>query len=303
MNAKNDSDDEGFAELLSEAETDLKSVEESLSDVDDLKELGNDELESLLGDVDTLARVARETGELIEALDLSELPSAVDAGELLEAIKTGEIPGALSEEETGPGDVIDFAQVFQALDLLNAWDATDLVDIWEEKRELEAAVDDLADEGEDASMVEKAASAVADEGDELVDDAGELVETGTDAAGAAKEALGKPDIEDDPKVYQTFIQQQAKKGIDAFRDALLVTHEKFEKLHEANREKMRRQDMTPSSRNPTAVSTMATNRRDLGGGACYSTVPKKVKLSTAPAFERVYGRRFEIERERRKKEQ
>ncbi|WP_306059435.1 hypothetical protein [Natronococcus wangiae] len=302
MTDANDGADETFAELLSEAETALENVADSLGDADDLEELGDGELESLLGDVDTLARVARETGELIEALDLSELPEAVDGSELLEAIETGEVPDALTDEETGAGDVVDFTQVFQAIDLLNAWNATDLGEIWEEKRELEDAVDDLADESEDASVVEKTASAVADEGGELLggDDGDELIETGMDAADAAKEALGKPDIENDPEAYQTFIQQQAMEGIDAFRDALLVTHEKFEKLYETNREKMRRQDTSPSSRNPTAVSTMATNRRDLGGGARHSTVPQQVKLSTAPALERIYGRRFEIEREKRK---
>ncbi|MFC4438298.1 MULTISPECIES: hypothetical protein [Natrialbaceae] len=295
-------DDETFAELLSEAEAALDNVEESLGDVDDLEGVGNDDLESLLGDIDALARVAQETAELIEALDLTDLPEAVDGGELLEAIETGEIPDALTDEETGAGDVVDFTQVFKAINLLNAWDATDLGDIWEEKRELEDAVDGLADESEDAGMVEKAASAVADEGADLLggDDDDEFLGTDMDATEAAKEAFDKPDIENDPEAYQTFIQQQAMKGIDAFRDALLVTHEKFEKLYETNREKMRRQDTTPSSRNPTAASTIATNRRDLGGGARHSTVPQQVKLSTAPALKRIYGRRFEIERERRK---
>lgn len=296
-------DDDTFEELLESAEESLENVEEYLGSVESLEELENDELESVVDDVDALVRVAQETAELIESLDLADLPEAVDGDELLEAIETGEIPDALADEDTGAGDVVDFTQVFKALDLMNAWNAADLGDIWEEKRELDDAVDDLADDSEDASMVEKAASTVAGKDDNLIgdDDDDGFLGTDMDATEAAKEAFDKPNIEDDPEAYQTFIQQQAMKGIDAFRDALLVTHEKFEKLYETNREKMRRQDTSPSSRNPTAASTIATNRREIGtSGTRHSTVPQQVKLSTAPALKRIYGRRFEIERERRK---
>ena len=304
MSDESGGDDETFTALLTEAETALENVQDALDGVGDLEELGDGDLESVLGDVDTLVQVAQETSELIEALDLTDLPEAVDGGELLEAIETGEVPDALTEEETGAGDVVDFTQVFKALDLMNAWNATDLGDIWEEKRELEDAVDDLADDDEDASMVEEAASAVADEDDDLIgDDDDELIEMDMDAAEATKEALGTPDIEEDPEAYQTFIQQQAMKGIDAFRDALLTTHGKFEELYEMNREKMRRQDTSPSSRNPTAASTIATNSREIGAsGTRHSTVPKQVKLSTAPTRKRIYGRRFEIERKKRQRE-
>lgn len=304
MSGENGGDDETFTELLSEGEAALENVQDALDGVDDLEELGDGDLESVLGDVDTLVQVAQETAELVEALDLTDLPEAVDGDELLEAIETGEIPDALTEEETGAGDVVDFTQVFKALDLMNAWNATDLGDIWEEKRELEDAVDDLADDDEDASMVEEAASAVADDDDGLIgDDDDELIETDMDTAEATKEALGTPDIEEDPEAYQTFIQQQAMEGIDAFRDALLTTHGKFEELYETNREKMRRQDTSPSSRNPTAASTIATNRREIGtSGTRHSTVPKQVKLSTAPTRKRIYDRRFEIERKKRQRE-
>lgn len=298
-------EEETFDELLSEAETALANVEEALDGIDGLDEFEDGELASLLGDVDTLARVAQETGELIEALDLTDLPEAVDGDELLEAIEVGEIPDALTEAETDADDVVDFTQVFTALDLLSAWDATDLTEIWEEKRELEDAVDDL-DGDEDAGMVEDAIETVAEEGtDAIGDDDGddELLGTEMDMKEAAMEAFEKPDVEDDPEAYQVFIQQQALKGIDAFRDALLMTHGKFEKLYETNREKMRRQDTSPSSRNPTAASTIATNRREIGtSGTRHSTVPNQVKLSTAPTRKRIYGRRFEIERKRRQRE-
>ncbi|MFC4541566.1 hypothetical protein ACFO5R_06465 [Halosolutus amylolyticus] len=303
------SDGDSFARLLADAEDCLTNLDDCLGGVEDLDELDADTLEGVQSDLDTLTRVATETGELLEALDLTDLPEAVDADELFEAIDAGEIPDALADEDTGVGDVVEFTQVFRAIDLLEAWDATDLTDIWAEKRELDDAIEAAADEGEDASAVEKAAATVADDdesllgdedGDLIGDDDEDLIETDVDPVEGTKEALGKPDVAEDPEAYQVFIQKQAMKGLDAFREALLETNAKFERLYEINREKMRRQDTSTNSRNPTAASTIQTDRRDLGGGARHATVPQQVKLSTAPSRKRIYGRRFEIERQKRR---
>ncbi|ELY56971.1 hypothetical protein [Natronococcus jeotgali] len=298
------SEEEPFEELLESGESSLDHLQTVLEDVDAPEELGDDELEEVLGDVDALVRVAQETAELVEALDLSELPEAVDGEELLEAIETGEIPDAVAEEETGASDVVDLTQLFSALDLLSVWDAADLTDIWEQKRELDEATDALGD-GEDEGTLEGAAETVVDEGTDLVggDDGDGLLDE-VDPKEAAMEAFGTPDVEEDPEAYQVFIQQQAMRGIDAFRDALLETHETFQKLYETNREKMRREDTSPSSRNPTAASTIATERRDIGtSNTRHSTVPQQVKLSTAPTRRRIYGRRFELELERKRRQQ
>ena len=299
-----DVDADSIDELLSDAEDCLANVEACLGGVEDLDELDPEALEAVQGDIDTLTEVATKTSELVETLDLGELPEAVDAEALLAAIDAGEIPNALADDEKGASDVVEFTQLFRAIDLLNAWDATALTDIWETKRELDETIEAAADEGEDASMVEETASTVADDdgalaggedgllGEELLDD--------VDAVEGAKAALGNPDPADDPEAYQVFIQEQAMRGIDAFREALLETNAKFERLYEFNREKMRRQDTSANSRNPTAASTIVTDRRDLGGGARHATVPQQVTLSTAPSRKRIYGRRFEIERRKRR---
>jgi hypothetical protein len=301
-------DGDAFEDLLAEGEAALENLEGALDDVDGLDELEDSALSDLLGDVDTLARIARETGELVETLDLAGLPESIDTDELLEAIDASEIPEALTESDTGAGDVVELTQVFQAIDLLNAWDAADLTEIWEEKRELDDATDEL-DEDDEEGPIEDAAETVVDEGTDLIDgnDDGDgddgLLGTEIDLKEAAMAAFDKPDVEDDPEAYQVFIQQQAMEGIDAFREALLTTNETFEELYETNREKMRRQDTSPSSRNPTAASTIATDIREIGNsGTRYSTVPKQVKLSTAPTRNRIYGRRFEIERKKRERE-
>lgn len=296
-----DAADEPFDALLEEADASLERLEDTLGDVDALDELEGETVETVIGDIDTLVRVAEEVVELINELDLSELPDAVDEEALLDAIDVGEIPDAIANDDDGVSDVVEFTKLFDAIDLLNAWNATDLADIWQEKRELDDTVDDLAD-GDDAGMIEDAVSNLADDDDGvLVGDNDEaLIGTDMDAASATKAALGDIDIAEDPEAYQVAIQQQAIAGIDAFRTALLETHERFERLYECNREKMHRQDTSTDSRNPTASSTIPTDRRDLGGGARYSTVPQDVKLSTAPSRKRIYGRRFELERERRR---
>jgi len=295
------SDAEPAADLLEEADAGLERLEDTLGNLDDLDELEGETVETVIGDVDTLVRVADELVELLNELDLSELPDAVDEEELLDAIDVGEIPDAIANDDDGVSDAVEFTKLFDAIDLLNAWNATDLTDIWQEKRELDDAVDDLAD-GDDAGMIEDTVSDLADDDDgQLVGDDEALIETDMDAVSATKAALGDIDVAEDPEAYQVAIQQQAMAGIDAFRTALLETHERFERLYEFNREKMRRQDTSTDSRNPTASSTIPTDRRDLGGGARYSTVPQDVKLSTAPSRKRIYGRRFELERERRRR--
>ncbi|NUB92625.1 hypothetical protein HT576_16580 [Haloterrigena sp. SYSU A121-1] len=292
---------ETFDALLDEAEDCLANLDECLGGVENVDELDDGTLETVLGDVETLVKVVRETEDLLEAIDFSELPEAVDGDDLLAAIEVGDIPEVLADEDRGATDLVNVTQLFRAINLLNAWDATDLTDLWREKRELEDAVDELED-GEDAGLVEDAISDVAggddDEGGLIGDDDEDLIEMD---AGDAKQALGDIDVASDPEAYQVAIQQQALRGIDAFRSALLETHEQFEKLYELNREKMRRKDTSTNSRNPTAAATIPTERRDLGGGARYSTVPQDVKLSTAPTRKRIYGRRFEIEREKQRR--
>ncbi|ELY85760.1 hypothetical protein [Natrinema altunense] len=301
------SDDEtekAFDALIADAIESIGRLEEALANSETIDDLDDDTVETLVGDLDTLRRVAEELGELLEALDLRELPDAVDGDALLDAIEFGEVPDVLATEDEGVTDLVDFTELIGAIDLLNAWNAADLTAVWENKRELDDALDDLAD-GDDAGLVEDTVSDIAtgDDGDELLGDDGDgVLDTGMDAGTAAKQALGDIDVADDPAAYQVAIQQQAMRGIDAFRTALLETHEKFEQLYEFNREKMRRQDRGTNSRNPTASSTMPVDRRDLGGGARYATVPQDVKLSTAPSRTRIYGRRFELERERQRRQ-
>ncbi len=97
------------------------------------------------------------------------------------------------------------------------------------------------------------------------------------------DALGDIDVMEDPEAYQFAIQQGAMEGIDAFREALLETHATFERLYEFNREKMRRRDTSANSRNPTAASTMPTERAAVGSGVKHATVPSPSGSRRHPA--------------------
>jgi len=292
--------DETFGELLEEAAEGLQRLDETLEKSETIDELDDETIETTIGDLDALARVAEEVGELLAAMDVSELPEAVAVDELVDAIELGELPAVLEDEDVDATDLVEFRELFDAIDLLETWNAADLTGLWEEKRELDDALADLEDSA-DTGAVEAVVSEIAASDELLFSEAGALLETDADATDAVTAAaLGDIDIAEDPDAYQAAIQRQAIEGIDAFRAALLETHERFERLYEFNREKMRRQDTSTNSRNPTATSTIPTERRDLGGGARYSTVPQDVKLSTAPSRKRIYGRRFELERERRR---
>ncbi|RQG98453.1 hypothetical protein [Natrarchaeobius oligotrophus] len=281
---------EGVDQLLEDAADALESLESTFQGVEDVTELDDGVLESALDDVEAIARLATETQELVETVDFGSLPEAVDGDELLSAIDAGEIPEALASEDEDLGDAVDFGRLLRAIDLLSAWDPTDLGSLWEETRELEEAVEDVGDGeflGDDGELLGDEDGLV-DEGRELLEDA-DLSET-----------LGDIDVMEDPEAYQVAIQQGAIEGIDAFREALIETHVKFHRLYEFNREKMRRKDTSTNSRNPTAAATIPTERGDLGSGVRHSTVPRSVKLSTAPSRERLYGPRFRREREKRR---
>ncbi|ELY97592.1 hypothetical protein C482_13254 [Natrialba chahannaoensis JCM 10990] len=294
--------DADLGDLIADAEDALESLETfGEEDGTDRESLDDETLTDLSQNLDTLAELATELESVLETVDLSDLPEAVDADELVAAINAGEMPSALADDDTGASDVIDFGHLFQAIDLLDAWDATDLGSLWETKRDLEETAGELTGDDEDGGGGGITEGLVGDddgEDDDLLDADfdGDMLETDADPT----ELLGDIDVMDDPEAYQVAIQQTAMAGIDSFRAALLETHAKFSRVHEFNREKMRRQDTSANSRNPTAASTMPTERADVASGVKHSTVPQQVKLSTAPSRKRIYGKRFERERKKRR---
>ncbi|AGB16514.1 hypothetical protein Halru_1916 [Halovivax ruber XH-70] len=236
--------------------------------------------------------ILQEAENVLEAIDVEELPEAIDGETISEAIDVGEIPDALRGDESA--DAVSLRKVIQAIDLGRTLAAMDVNQVWEAKQSIEGATDDLGgdlSDGDDDGLL----GGMLDSAD--ID--GELVDTDLVDA-AAEELKDDVDIESgDLSAYQAVIQQQAIEGVDAFRDALLSTHGTFERIVETNRELMRKQDRQPNSRNPTAVSTLPTGRADVASVPNYATMPRTIRHSDGPTRSHIYGDRFRREREKR----
>ncbi|ELY95031.1 hypothetical protein C483_01666 [Natrialba hulunbeirensis JCM 10989] len=295
-----DSVDAELGDLVANAEEAIEALAEFSEEGGlDPDSLDDDTLTDLSQNLDTLAELATELESVLETVDLSDLPDAIDADEVVGAIEADEVPSALADDDTGVSDAIDFGHLFRAINLLDAWDATDLGSLWEAKRDIEETTEKLTGDDGDGLTEGLVGGDDGEDGDDGLLDTdldGDMLETDIDPS----ELLGDIDVMDDPEAYQVAIQQTAMAGIDSFREALLETHAKFFRIYEFNREKMRRQDTSTNSRNPTAASTMPTERADVPSGVKHSTVPQQVKLSTAPSRQRIYGKRFERERKKRR---
>ncbi|WP_254765725.1 hypothetical protein [Salinilacihabitans rarus] len=302
------------AEAVTEAAAEgLDGLEDALRSIDDLVDPDEEHLGSVIDRLDRLERVAREAEELLASIDLAELPDAVDEEELVEAVETGEIPDAIAEGEAD--EVVRVRRLLRAINLRELLDVGNVVEISREANEFEEAVGNVrdgGDGGEDDGILGKATDAVGDdEGGMLetaVEEGEELVAEGKEAAsdefgvGSLDPAEGEEfglDAED-TEAYQRMVQDRAVASIEEFREALLVVHGKFQKVYDFNREHLRREDASTHSRNPTAASTMPIERADMRAADRLSTVPRQVKYSTAPGFDRIYGSRFERELEKRR---
>ncbi|WP_247729010.1 hypothetical protein [Halovivax limisalsi] len=254
-------------------DTDESAVESLAAAVsgDDSNEDG-----SLGDDVGAVVTMLQEAEEIIDAIDVSELPEAVDADQVREAIEVGEVPDALRDDENAV--VVKLRRVIRAIDLGQTLASMDVTDVWESTRSIDDATDELDDSDGDLTDADL---------DRAMDVAAEELKEGVDVRSG------------DMAAYQAVIQQRAMEGVDAFREALLRTHGQFERIVEANRERMRQRDRQPSSRNPTAVSTIPSGRSDVSSVPNYATMPRPVRHSDAPTRTHIYGDRFRREREKR----
>lgn len=285
--------------LVEQVEIVLDNLGEYLDDpeaeqFDDLADrFDDDELSELIGYVRDLVEVADEAEDLLGEIDLASLPEAVDAADLAEAVETGKIPDAI--EERDPTEAIELRALLSAVELTELWDSADVRRLWQEKRELDAELDDVTgDDGDDDSLLDTDDDSMLDADGSMLDtDDGSLLDTDMDVDMDMDDVGGPGDVPSE--AYQTKIQQKAMGAVDEFREGMLEAHDELKALREKNREKMRRKDTSTSSRNPTAHSTIPTERGDIGQGTRYSTVPKETRYSTAPNRKRIYGNRFDDE--------
>lgn len=234
----------------------LRDAEQSINEL--ARETENGDLKSLLQEISTLLRVVDKAEDLLETIDLSELPEAIDGEELLTAIDAGEIPAALKDGDSDK--VVKLRQLVHAVKLVQLWNIVDIHKFCQEKNELDEVVGELTD-GEDDGIIgetlDATVDAVSGQGEESISDEVDAIESEIEAGakeafGSAEDALKDGNLHE----YQIIIQQQTMAGIEEFRDALIDTHGVFEQVYDENRKRLRRTDKSTHSRNPTAVSTM-----------------------------------------------
>ncbi|EMA51013.1 hypothetical protein [Halococcus salifodinae] len=248
----------------------------------------DDPFEEVREDVDDLVAVIEEIEELLETIDLTDLPEAVDLSELPAAIEAGEVPDAIAEGD--PGEAVKYRKLLQIVELGELWNAVDVREFWRNKRELDDAAGDVTDNGDDEDgPIEKLRSLVGDGGDDSDTDAGG---EGAESAVATEDGTERDDIEVPSETIQQRVQSKLSDAVGEFRESLLDTRERVKELKEEN--EARTEDVEqPDSRNPTAYSSIPSTRTDMSGTTAFSTVPEETRYSSAPNRPRLYGSRLD----------
>jgi hypothetical protein len=91
--------------------------------------------------------VVEEIEDVLETVDLREVPDVIDSEVMIELLASSEVPGKVLSGESV--DVRELLTMRDAVDLREVWKAVDLGRFLGELRELKAEVDDLRDEGGD----------------------------------------------------------------------------------------------------------------------------------------------------------
>ncbi|MFC5972813.1 hypothetical protein ACFPYI_15860 [Halomarina salina] len=237
--------------------------------------LASGSAEDALAALDDLEAVATEADELASTVDGDDLPDAVDLRELPDAIDVESIARAIVSGDAG--DAVDKSELLDVLELGDLWDAVDVREFWRNAEELEAAIEDAL--GEEALAEWK--GYVGEQMDDADDGDDDLEVEWDDFADAAESDS-----------MQTVIQMQMRDAVDEFREGVLDARKQLVKRREELGQKTSSVGQ-PDSRNPTAFSTMAASRSDIGEAAKHSTVPMETRYSSAPNRKRIYGSRFE----------
>jgi hypothetical protein len=246
---------------------------ESLSDA-----LSGDFLSGAKDDIEDTRQVAAETGELLETVDLAELPDAIDVSEVPEAIDFEEVPAAVANAD--PERAIELKQLASLVEFDDLWDAVDVREFMQEKDELEDAADDLTDDesgADDSSMTDSLDSP---------------------SLGSDSSAEGGESFIGQEEAMQAAIQSKLQDAVEEFRESALDARDQLKAASDEAQAQVEAKTGggtgQPSSRNPTAYSTMVAGWKTGGwSSATFSTVPQGTQHSSAPGHFRIYGQRFE----------
>lgn len=259
-----------MSETETEERSSLAQFEELLPEIADALErlktqiVENSDDEDVIETAEEVWDVLDQTEDVLDTLDIEEIPDVIDVDELPSAVETEEVPDAIAAGEAH--QAIDLSALKEAIELRELWQAADVSELREEQKKLESEVDDVT--GDDAD---------AENEDGLLGTSGVI--------GTGGGAHTKFDAEDRQEKIQSLIET----AVEKFRAVLLKTHDKLRVLYELNQEKLGGSD----SLNPTAVSTMPSGPLANSASTRRSTVPSQVRHARAKNPRRIYGRRFE----------
>ncbi|WP_423744846.1 hypothetical protein V5735_02065 (plasmid) [Haladaptatus sp. SPP-AMP-3] len=220
-----------------------------------------DSFEEVSGEAQKLWDVLDEGEDVLDELDLTDVPEVVELSELPDVIELEDTPDAVDEGD--PGELIDVRSLIRAVEFRELWSSTDVRSLWNESDEFTDALENVGVGDSDGR----------DDGDVAMD--GDL----------------KNEVQSE--LYESKLRNRLQESVAEFREQLMDTRNDLQEVAEEN-ESMGSAGQ-PSSDNPSAYSTMAGLRSDVGGVARYSTVPKSGWHSSGGGSKRIYGDRFEEE--------
>jgi hypothetical protein len=281
--------------------TDESSINDAnAADLDDLLDRAMDDVDALLtayesddpfedvsDDLDDLIAVIEEIEELLETVDLAALPDTVDLSELPDAIEAGDVPDAIAEGD--PGEAVKYRKLLQVVELGKLWDSVNVREFWRNKRELDDATDAVLEEDDDGGPIETLREFVGDDESDSDDDSDSSGSGGATDIGSSSE---RTDIDVPTETIQQRVQSKLSDAVGEFRESLLDTRNRIEDLKEENEDRVESVEQ-PDSRNPTAYSSLPTDRSDVSAAAKFSTVPEETRYSSAPNRSRLYGSRLD----------
>jgi len=271
--ASDDFDVDRLVGLVSEVDDYVLDLKEAIVDTEsdsDISEIATD-----------LWEVLDEIEDILGTIDLEEVPEAIDLEALPESVDVADVPEGLFDADE---NAIELTSVKEAVNLRELWDAVDLTDLYQEKKELEGAVDDVTDH-------------MGDDDGESGDD--ELIETDImgdeDDEGMIESVVGMDEganMEFGAQARQAVVEEKIQDAVVKFREMILTTHEKLHKLYELNQKKLGQPGRQPDSLNPTAASTMPPGPVPESASLRASTVPAQVRHSRVENPRRIYAHRF-----------
>ncbi len=224
-------------------------------------------------DIENEQQLIKESKELLETIDVTKLSRSIDVRKLPKAINFKEIPAAIANAD--PKRAVELKHLASLIEFDDLWDAVEVREFMRNKEELEDVVDDKDSDDEDGT-----------DGLSLTDSLGPLDSEGGELGGQMTQAI------------QAAIQSKLRDAVEEFRSSVLDVREQ---VKEARNEAQAAVEETtgggtgqPSSRNPTAYSTMVSGwKKSDWSAAKVSTVPRDVRHSSAPGHVRLYGSRFD----------